>query len=285
LLTVLALLAVGLPALLQPYQGPPLAAVAAAQRDRLNCDDFDTQAEAQDELDSDPADPNGLDGNNNGEACEEFFEASGDGAGNGGGGGGGGGNRNNADADADADAAQDGSPAGTRCTDFDSQADAQAALDDDPALADRLDQNDDGEACEKAFRDADSGDDSTGGDDAGGGGGGGNGGGGGGNNGGNADGNAAGNGGGGGGRRATSADEEIPTPTPTPTPTPATRGRVVDIDCVDLVYQEVAQEQLARDPSDPFNLDPSGDGFACTSLPSRVGIGIIALPATGTGPG
>ena len=282
MLTVLALLVTGLPALLRPYQGSPLAAVAAAQRDRLNCDDFDTQAEAQDELDADPADPNGLDGNNNGEACEEFFEASGGGAGNGGGGGGGG-NRNNAAADAaaDADAAQDGSPAGTRCTDFDTQADAQAALDDDPALADRLDQDDDGEACEKAFRDADSGDDSTGGDDAGGGGGGGNGGGGGGNNG----GNAAGNGGGGGGRRATSADEEIPTPTPTPTPTPATRGRVVDIDCVDLVYQEVAQEQLARDPSDPFNLDPSGDGFACTSLPSRVGIGIIALPATGTGPG
>jgi hypothetical protein len=42
---------------------------------------------------------------------------------------------------------------------------------------------------------------------------------------------------------------------------------------------------LARDPADPFNLDPSGDGFACTSLPSRPGgAGIVALPATGTGP-
>ena len=83
--------------------------------------------------------------------------------------------------------------------------------------------------------------------------------------------------------------EETPVPAPTPEPVIAVtpvgaEPRVVtavDIDCVDLEYQEVAQAVLARDPSDPFNLDPSGDGFACTSLPSRVVV--THLPSTGTG--
>ena len=38
---------------------------------------------------------------------------------------------------------------------------------------------------------------------------------------------------------------------------------------------------LAQDRSDPHNLDPSGDGFACASLPSQVTV--TRLPATGTG--
>jgi hypothetical protein len=38
----------------------------------LNCDDFPTQAAAQAVLDQDPSDPNGLDGNNNGVACETY---------------------------------------------------------------------------------------------------------------------------------------------------------------------------------------------------------------------
>jgi hypothetical protein len=38
----------------------------------LNCSDFDTQQEAQDELDSDPSDPNNLDNDSDGKACESL---------------------------------------------------------------------------------------------------------------------------------------------------------------------------------------------------------------------
>lgn len=38
--------------------------------DDLNCDDFDTQAEAQEVYEQDTSDPNNLDGDNDGEACE-----------------------------------------------------------------------------------------------------------------------------------------------------------------------------------------------------------------------
>lgn len=48
-----------------------LAAPASAQDD-LNCDDFDTQAEAQAEFDADPSDPNGLDRDDDGIACESL---------------------------------------------------------------------------------------------------------------------------------------------------------------------------------------------------------------------
>lgn len=49
-----------------------IAVPAAAQGD-LNCDDFDTQEEAQAVFDADPSDPNGLDGNDNdGIACESL---------------------------------------------------------------------------------------------------------------------------------------------------------------------------------------------------------------------
>jgi len=43
---------------------------AAAQD--LNCSSFATQEEAQAVLNSDPSDPNGLDGDNDGSACEEL---------------------------------------------------------------------------------------------------------------------------------------------------------------------------------------------------------------------
>jgi Excalibur calcium-binding domain len=56
---------------------------AAAQD--LNCSDFDTQQEAQDELESNPSDPNNLDNDNDGTACESLPR---DGGGGGGGGGG-----------------------------------------------------------------------------------------------------------------------------------------------------------------------------------------------------
>ncbi len=46
-------------------------APAALAQDDLNCDDFATQAQAQAELNINPSDPNNLDANNNGVACED----------------------------------------------------------------------------------------------------------------------------------------------------------------------------------------------------------------------
>ncbi len=44
-----------------------------------------------------------------------------------------------------------------------------------------------------------------------------------------------------------------------------------DLDCADFTYQEEAQIVYDQNPDDPYNLDPSGDGFACSLLPSRSG--------------
>ena len=56
--------------------------VARAQENNLNCADFNSQAEAQAELDSDPSDPNNLDADNDGQACEDFtYDGSGAGSG------------------------------------------------------------------------------------------------------------------------------------------------------------------------------------------------------------
>ncbi len=54
------------------------APMAAAQDD-LNCEDFATEAEAQATLDADPSDPNNLDGDDDGFACEDFGLPSGGG--------------------------------------------------------------------------------------------------------------------------------------------------------------------------------------------------------------
>jgi hypothetical protein len=48
-----------------------LAGVAVAQ-DRLNCEDFASQDEAQAVLDRDPSDPNNLDADNDGMACDTY---------------------------------------------------------------------------------------------------------------------------------------------------------------------------------------------------------------------
>jgi hypothetical protein len=40
-----------------------------------------------------------------------------------------------------------------------------------------------------------------------------------------------------------------------------------DYQCVDFPFQELAQEVYDEDPSDPYNLDPTGDGFPCSRLP------------------
>lgn len=65
----------------------------------------------------------------------------------------------------------------------------------------------------------------------------------------------------------------VPTVVPTvlPTATPASPASLDgrDVNCVDFTYQEDAQIIFDRIPGDPYNLDPSGDGMACSSLPSR----------------
>ena len=45
---------------------------SAVAQDDLDCEDFDSQEEAQAELDRDPSDPNNLDADNDGEACETY---------------------------------------------------------------------------------------------------------------------------------------------------------------------------------------------------------------------
>lgn len=48
-----------------------------------------------------------------------------------------------------------------------------------------------------------------------------------------------------------------------------TPGAGQDLDCADFVFQEDAQAVYDREPGDPYDLDPSGDGFACSVLPAR----------------
>jgi len=58
-----------------------LLAGAAVAQDRYNCEDFDSQQEAQRMLDRDPSDPNNLDADNDGMACDTYpYEDDGGGA-------------------------------------------------------------------------------------------------------------------------------------------------------------------------------------------------------------
>jgi hypothetical protein len=56
----------------EPTEGETTAA-SATGGDLFDCADFATREDAQAELDRDPSDPNGLDADDDGEACEEFF--------------------------------------------------------------------------------------------------------------------------------------------------------------------------------------------------------------------
>lgn len=95
---------------------------ALAQDGDLDCSDFGSQEEAQAEFDSDPTDPNGLDADGDGIACESL------------------------------DGSSEGSPGGgggdLDCADFQDQAAAQAEFDRDPSDPNGLDADNDGEACE-----------------------------------------------------------------------------------------------------------------------------------------
>jgi len=87
--------------------------------DLLNCEDFASQEEAQAELERDPSDPNNLDADNDGLACETFDYDDGGGSGDGGDGGGAPG--------------EGGNGSDLDCRDFGSQAEAQAVFDADPS--------------------------------------------------------------------------------------------------------------------------------------------------------
>ena len=60
------------PLLMLPLMLLVFVSAARAQENNLNCADFPSQAAAQRELDQNPRNPNNLDANNNGQACEDF---------------------------------------------------------------------------------------------------------------------------------------------------------------------------------------------------------------------
>ncbi len=109
-----------------------LAASPAMAQDDLDCGDFNSQAEAQAELRSDPSDPNGLDAESDGVACETtaYDDPARD--------------------EVPVTAAQ--SPTGDAdCEDFATQEDAQAVFNADPSDPSGLDADGDGLACEDAL--------------------------------------------------------------------------------------------------------------------------------------
>jgi hypothetical protein len=245
-----------------------VAAPSTQQANDLDCEDFETQEEAQAVLDEDPSDPNNLDPNADGIACALLpsasdldpaprDEASGQNAedvqveqdtGNG--------NQTReerrAARQAERQANQEGDQqeeAPVTCADFVNQEDAQAAFDADlDTLAD-LDADGNGIACEELLETEPVDEELT-----------------------QAERRA---------QRQANQDEE-PADVEVVIDEPAAPLVREDIDCIDFAFQEEAQQVLNQDPSDPYNLDPSGDGFACTSLPSSDPL-VLQVPRTGAG--
>ncbi|WP_327666505.1 excalibur calcium-binding domain-containing protein [Streptomyces sp. NBC_00485] len=60
-----------------------------------------------------------------------------------------------------------------------------------------------------------------------------------------------------------------------------------DLDCRDFAFQEDAQAEFNRDPSDPFRLDADNDGIACEELPHRTSAAVTptAVPQRGVSAG
>ena len=63
-------------------------------------------------------------------------------------------------------------------------------------------------------------------------------------------------------------------------PTTLAARTQTDLDCSDFVFQEDAQAEFNRDPSDPFRLDTDDDGIACEVLPHRTAVPVPPAPAT-----
>ncbi len=111
-------------------ESTPTATPSPSSSDDLNCSDFASQAEAQEVLEDDPSDPNNLDGEGDGIACESLP---------------GGGS---ASSTASAGGGLPPAPGGDYdCADL-TYAQAQQVLRSDPSDPHGLDGDDDGEACE-----------------------------------------------------------------------------------------------------------------------------------------
>ena len=266
---------------------PAVPAVLFAQEagDDLDCEDFETQEEAQTVLEEDPADPHNLDPNGDGIACALLPAAADLDAGEG---------DTGAEQEAetgnqtreerraarqaeqqqneDGQAAEE-APDALTCADFATAEDAQAAFDADPEGMAALDADENGVACEELLNVEPAADEEPTQEQ----------------------------------RRNRRNQEEEPAPVEVDivVDEPETRrnrrnqeeesapAEVVidepesvsiqeDFDCVDFEFQEEAQEVYDQDPSDPYNLDPNGDGFACSSLPSS-NPQISRVPSTGVG--
>lgn len=102
--------------------------VAFAQED-LNCENFVSQPEAQATLDADPSDPNNLDADDDGVACENFDYGN---------------------VEEPPPSPQPTQPEDLDCADFASQAEAQAVYLQDTSDPNGLDADGDGLACEAA---------------------------------------------------------------------------------------------------------------------------------------
>jgi hypothetical protein len=236
----------------------------ALQNDDLDCEDFETQEEAQAALDEDPADPNNLDPNRDGVACallpsaEDQDAASADDTAA----------ANESDtsnqtreerraakeaarqSNEDGQATEEESPAVT-CEDFETAEEAQAAFDEDPEGLANLDPDGNGIACEELQEPEQEAEPAAGTPET-------------------------------EPRRNRRNQDEEPAPREVVIDEPRPVRIQEDFDCVDFEFQEEAQEVYDQDPSDPYNLDPSGDGLACTSLPS-LSPRVTQVPRTGSG--
>lgn len=114
------------------------AAFAQSEENDLDCSDFDTQEEAQAVYDQNTNDPNNLDADGDGVACESLPSGGGSGGTPAGGNGGTGTGGTTGDTSSDLD-----------CADFANQATAQANLNANPNDPNGLDADDDGVACEE----------------------------------------------------------------------------------------------------------------------------------------
>ena len=227
------------------------ASVSATQSDDLDCEDFQTQEEAQAVLDADPSDPNNLDPNGDGIACgllptavdleqpadtnQNADQQAGD-------------NQNQRRANRQNNRNQQSQNAETTtvtCNNYATAEEAQAAFDKDPQGLAALDADGDGIACEELIA---------------------------------AGTNASNN----RDNRRQARQNQSTEPTNTAVDQPSGPLPKEDLDCIDFQYQEDAQAIYNLDPSDPFNLDPNKDGFACSSLPSRTQR-VIQVPSTGVG--
>jgi hypothetical protein len=240
----------------------------ARQSDDFDCEDFQTQEEAQAVLDEDAADPNNLDPNQDGIACallpssdDQAAAAADDAAAQEADGG----NQTQEERRAARRAARqqneegqateeptEQEPAEVTCASFETAEDAQAAYDADPEGMALLDPDGNGIACEELLAsepETEPAEDSDAREER---------------------------------RRNRRNQEEEPAPTEVVIDEPETVRIDEDFDCVDFEFQEEAQQVYDEDRSDPYNLDPSGDGVACSSLPSS-NPRISQVPRTGVG--